>query len=281
VSNNSNNRDDGVYFTIKEVADQVGVVPATIRNWEKSGVFNAKRSPSGYRIYTMEDIDLLKRVHHLSVNENMGMTAIARFINAGFYNNRPKSEANEEPVSKKLISQKWKTCRIERGYSLEDVASSIDISSSYLSKIENGLANVSFEILKRLASFYGENILYYLDNETDNERMLVRKGTGDIFSIGLEGVAVESVVALKQHTLSVMVYTVEPGSGRTLDTGHSGEEFVHVLAGRIKFQADGSEFMMNKGDSITFRSHLPHGWQNCGRSEAKLLWVYTPLIGDL
>ncbi|MDR3171133.1 MAG: helix-turn-helix domain-containing protein [Treponema sp.] len=75
-------------------------------------------------------------------------------------------------------SDKWKNCRLARGLGLEDVAMAINISPSYLFKIENERPNVSLDILQRLADFYGENLLYYFD-EVENERHLVKKGTGE------------------------------------------------------------------------------------------------------
>ena len=272
--------EDGVFFTIKEVAEQVGVVPATIRNWEKEGVFTAKRTPSGYRIYTLDDIDKLKTIRHYSKEESMGMSAIRRFCSAQRPSNTVKSADDRSVVSKKLLSQKWKEYRIQRGYLLDDVANEVGISSSYLSKIENGQANVSYDVLQRMAAFYGENMLYFINTEEEDDCYLVRQNEGKAFSIGIEGVAIEPLIALKKHTLSAMLYTVEPGAGRDTNEGHSGEEFVHVLAGRVKMEVNGQECVMRSGDSITFPSSAPHGWRNCGKSVAKILWVYTPLVGD-
>ena len=267
--------EDGVFFTIKEVAAQVGVVPATIRNWEKEGVFTAKRSPSGYRIYSVEDIDELKTIRRYSKEESMGMNAIRRFTNAQMPEVYAQTADERPSVSKKLVSQKWKDYRIERGYLLDDVANQIDISPSYLSKIEHGQANVSYDILRRLAAFYGENILYFIHNEVEEERHLVRHNEGEVFSIGIDGVSVESLVALKKHNLSAMLYTAEPGAGRASEKGHAGEEFVHVLRGRVKMEIGGQEYIMRTGDSITYQSDVSHGWRNCGKTDAKILWVYT------
>jgi len=47
-------------ITIKKAARFLGVHPATLRNWEKKGLFMASRDLSGYRRYTMEDLIHLK-----------------------------------------------------------------------------------------------------------------------------------------------------------------------------------------------------------------------------
>ncbi|MEK7194579.1 MAG: MerR family DNA-binding transcriptional regulator [Patescibacteria group bacterium] len=42
-----------IYFSIKEAAEILGVTPLTLRNWDKSGKFPARRHPmNNYRVYT-------------------------------------------------------------------------------------------------------------------------------------------------------------------------------------------------------------------------------------
>lgn len=272
-----NINDDELYFTINQVAKQIGVVPATIRNWEKHGLFVARRTESGYRIYSMNDIERLRSIKTYSKDENISINAIRKMYVPYIENSLPRKADSDVEVSKKLISQKWKDYRLNHGYLLEDVAREIDISTSYLSKIENGQANVSYDILQRLAAFYGESILYYV-NDSERENHLVRKGEGESFSIGIDGISIESVSGLKKQTLSSMIYTVEPGSGRFSPSSHSGEEFIHLLSGKIQIKVGDEEYQMKAGDSLSFRSLESHSWFNNGRSIARILWVYTPLV---
>jgi excisionase family DNA binding protein len=53
----SNLRD---FITIREAADLIGVSPATLRNWDRSGKLKAVRNPMNrYRLYRREDLDAL------------------------------------------------------------------------------------------------------------------------------------------------------------------------------------------------------------------------------
>ena len=65
------NHEDNMTFTINQVAKILGVVPATIRNWEKSGLITTKRSASNYRIFTIDDIELLKKIREYSIDKHM------------------------------------------------------------------------------------------------------------------------------------------------------------------------------------------------------------------
>lgn len=269
--------DDGVYFSIREVAEQVGVTPATIRNWEKKGLFVPNRSGNGYRQFSFGDIDVLRRIKQRAKNSLL----VSDLMRMGLGISRPATalQREESGVSRRLLSNKWKESRLERNYSLEDVAKAISISPSYLSKIENMQANISLDILKRLAEFYGENILYYIGSASE-ETNLVKKGEGDRLSIGIAGVDIESITALSDFAISAMVYHIQPGSGRQDISAHSGQEFVHVLSGSIRFTlGDDRVFRLQKGDSLSFRSSEAHRWYNNTAKPASLLWIYVPVEG--
>ena len=46
------------FIIIGQAADIIGVSPATLRNWDRSGKLNAVRNPANrYRLYRREDIE--------------------------------------------------------------------------------------------------------------------------------------------------------------------------------------------------------------------------------
>ena len=47
-------------LTVKEAAAMLGVSSLTLRNWDKSGKFEAKRHPlNNYRVYKLADVESL------------------------------------------------------------------------------------------------------------------------------------------------------------------------------------------------------------------------------
>ncbi len=198
--------EDETYFTISEVAKQIGVVPATIRGWERAGLFSSKRALNGYRIYNFDDIYLLEQIRKRSKRQGLDMQGIRQLYRNGGVAFSP--DGGEVVVSRKLLSEKWKEFRQQRGFLLEDVAKAVGISASYLSKIENLQANVSLNVLQRLADFYGENLLYYV-KESEEGSPLVKRKQGEMMNVGIPGVSVESVVFSSGSTLSALIYPVE------------------------------------------------------------------------
>jgi DNA-binding transcriptional MerR regulator len=57
---------EGVGLPIREVAERTGIAAGTIRMWEQRyGFPEPARTPSGYRMYTEQDVDALRRVSTL------------------------------------------------------------------------------------------------------------------------------------------------------------------------------------------------------------------------
>jgi DNA-binding transcriptional MerR regulator len=54
------------YFTITEVADQLGVNPSMLRYWEKEfRQLHPRTNARGKRFYTARDIEVIRRIHEL------------------------------------------------------------------------------------------------------------------------------------------------------------------------------------------------------------------------
>ena len=55
-----------LYWTIGEVAEQLGVNTSLLRYWEKEfGTLRPKRTNKGDRLYTQEDINTVRTIHEL------------------------------------------------------------------------------------------------------------------------------------------------------------------------------------------------------------------------
>jgi DNA-binding transcriptional MerR regulator/quercetin dioxygenase-like cupin family protein len=255
-------------LSIREAAKEIGVVPATIRNWEKRGIIASKRIENGYRVFNHADVTRMRGLKRYSKENKMSINAASMIISRG------GEETGPGPAMGALRSEKWRQCRLERGFVLEDVAKSVQISPSYLHKIENKQTNVSLDILQRLADFYGEDLLYYIADARSDQH-IIRKGGGEQIEIGLRGVSVWSLIAMSKFSLSVLLFTAEAGAGRANFHSHHGEEFLHILSGKIHFTLLNTEYVLSAGDSLSFRSSDSHAWFNHEKKEARILWTYT------
>jgi quercetin dioxygenase-like cupin family protein len=48
------------------------------------------------------------------------------------------------------------------------------------------------------------------------------------------------------------------------------------MEGTLRISIAGEQHVLKPGDSLSFKSHLPHRWDNIGEGEAKVLWTLSP-----
>lgn len=75
----SKQRTNSMFLSRKEAAYHLHVSMDVLRNWEMNGLLTVKRKQNGYRIYTDEDIRLLKIIRSLRC-ANYSLAAILRML---------------------------------------------------------------------------------------------------------------------------------------------------------------------------------------------------------
>src|SRR5574344_41830 len=76
------NKNVKVYFSIKEVATQVGVTESTLRFWEKEfPLLKPKTSPNGVRQYIEKDIEQIKLIYNLIKVRGFKIAAARKYMN--------------------------------------------------------------------------------------------------------------------------------------------------------------------------------------------------------
>src|SRR5580698_6637590 len=68
-------------FRISEVSKMLSVSSSTLRQWENAGLTHPKRTKSGYRTYTRDEIERLKSIQHLRFEKNLNVDAIRHLMN--------------------------------------------------------------------------------------------------------------------------------------------------------------------------------------------------------
>src|SRR6267143_5375057 len=68
------------YLKIGDVARRVGVSPSVIRSWESLGLTRPRRTESKYRLYSPEDVKVLKRARFLRKVRGLNAPAILQML---------------------------------------------------------------------------------------------------------------------------------------------------------------------------------------------------------
>ena len=255
------------YLKIGDVARKVGVSPSVIRSWESLGLARPHRTQSKYRLYTAEDVKLLKRARFLRKERGLNAAAIVQLL---------KREGKVHPVADGnagAIGGHLRRLRSKRGLSLAQVAEAVGISVGFLSALERSQMGASVGTLRKLARFYKTNILDFFD-ASENGRRQVRPAERKVLEAGA-GVRME-LLAWGNTVMEPHLFRIAPEAGSGDPYTHEGEEFIYVLRGELEITVDGQEYRLKPGDSFYFESATPHRWKNPGRKETLVLWVNTP-----
>jgi DNA-binding transcriptional MerR regulator/mannose-6-phosphate isomerase-like protein (cupin superfamily) len=263
-------------FVIREalkigtVARRLGISTSLLRAWEKLGLASPVRTGGNYRIYTDEDLRLLRRAVYFRRVRGLNAPAILdRLRQEGLLNHRSTSSAPGQP----LIGAHLRKLRLQRGESLATVAEGVDVSVGFLSNLERSQSGASIGILRRLAQYYGLNILdFFGDGHAASP--LIRPGERRVLKSG-EGVQME-LLAFGKITMEPHLFRVAPGAGSRERYSHEGEEFLFILNGRLVIFLENDEYRLRAGDSFYFDSKTPHRWHNPGKKETTILWINTP-----
>ncbi len=256
------------YLKIGEVARMVGISPSILRTWETLGLIAPARTESRYRLYTHQDVKLLKRAQFLRRARGMNAPAIVHLLKTqGLLRGRRRPKA--APVGVPL-----RRLRLKRNLSLAAVARSTGISVGFLSAIERGHMSASVATLRRIARFYNINILALFDPSEANPHH-VRPAERKVLEAG-SGVRME-LLAWGNAVMEPHLFRIAPGAGSGEAYSHEGEEFLYLLQGRLEIALeDGETYRLDEGDSFYFESTMHHRWSNPGKKEAWVLWVNTP-----
>src|SRR6266513_2049375 len=71
--------DRGV-FMISVAAELAEMHPQTLRMYEARGLITPKRSPKGTRLYSQEDVDLLRRIQEMTAELGLNLAGVERVL---------------------------------------------------------------------------------------------------------------------------------------------------------------------------------------------------------
>jgi DNA-binding transcriptional MerR regulator/quercetin dioxygenase-like cupin family protein len=256
-----------LYLKIGDVARMVGVSPSAIRAWENLGLTRPQRTESKYRLYSADDVKLLKRARYLRRVRGLNAPAIVQLLKRdGLLKASRDNGAG-------ALGARLRKLRVKEGLGLAPVAKATGISVGFLSAIERSQMSASVGTLRKLAKYYRTNILDFFD-AADSSSPLVSPHKRKVLEAG-PGVRME-LLASGHTVMEPHLFRIAPSSGSGESYTHEGEEFLYILRGRLNIALEKTEYQLKTGDGFYFQSSTPHHWKNPGKTETWVLWINTP-----
>ncbi|MFF4568576.1 helix-turn-helix domain-containing protein [Streptomyces sp. NPDC001410] len=172
------------------------------------------------------------------------------------------------------VAPQLRALRRRNGLTLEAAARSAGLSPAHLSRLETGQRQPSLPMLLALARIYGTTVSELLGETVADRDAVVRAadmepthaGGWTYFQAGAPG-----------RGMQALRVRVPYGTQGDIVRVHPGEEWLHVLKGRLRLRLGDTEHLLTPGDSAHFDSLTPHRLAAEDHDGVELLFVHTLL----
>jgi transcriptional regulator with XRE-family HTH domain len=173
------------------------------------------------------------------------------------------------------LGAKVAAARAERGWSLAQLAQRAGLSPAAVHKIEKSGMTPTIASLMKIAAALGKSVSFFVDEPSTPDVIVVRADErADVYTskTGLELKNISGRYGPFEIAGAEAVAEPFADSGPA-PMNHPGEELVIVTEGEMVFTIDGARHALSAGDSIHFRTRLPHSWANPSDKPARAIWL--------
>ena len=173
------------------------------------------------------------------------------------------------------IGAKVARARSERGWSLAQLAQRSGLSAAAVHKIEKSGMTPTIASLMKIAAALGKSVAHFVDEPETPDVMVVRNDERARVYTSKQGLDLRN---LSGRYGPFLIHGADAAVEPLAESGpepmsHPGEELVIVHEGRMVFTVDGEHYEVGAGDSIHFRTLLPHSWRNPSAHPARATWL--------
>ncbi|PKN33451.1 MAG: hypothetical protein CVU61_13430 [Deltaproteobacteria bacterium HGW-Deltaproteobacteria-19] len=178
------------------------------------------------------------------------------------------------------VGQRLKKLRTAQGVTLQEVSDKTGLSVSFLSLFENGKSGISLANLQKILKLFDSSIHDLIDT-TEDERVVKYEDAKAIISDNDDVKIYSLVKKARNKKIWAGLFIMEPGASIG-DFQHDGEEFSHVIQGKIEViltdPASGrvEKYIITEGDTIYHPSTFLHKYTNLSKQKTIFLAAVTP-----
>jgi len=174
----------------------------------------------------------------------------------------------------RLIAQRLKDLRAERGWSLDELARRSNVSRATLSRIENAEVSPTASVLGKLCAAYGLTMSRLMHMVEDDFAPLIRRSTQSVWTDPTIGFRRRSVSPPAQTLAAeALECTLEPGARITYDhPPRSGlEHHLLMIEGQLEVSVDRRTYELRAGDCLRYQLYGPSAFATPDQCAAKYI----------
>lgn len=172
---------------------------------------------------------------------------------------------------------KLRTIRKQQGFTIRKLAEEAGVSVSQISQIERGQVIPTLELFWKLCQVLQMPLNYFFeDDHLDQENIVVRKNNRRQIHFPNSNVAYHLLSPYDNGYLQFLLIEIEPGEvHEPKQIAHAGEECGFVQSGQLTVWLGDQKYVLEEGDSIQFRSSIPHRFINESLEKSISIWAMT------
>lgn len=170
-----------------------------------------------------------------------------------------------------------KALRLQRGWTLDELAERAGVSRAMLSDIERDAKNPTIKVVCQIAETFGYTVSQLLGEDEPTARTIAvtRRDERHVLIEPQTGVERHLLApGFVQRGLEIIMYVIPPGQTGSFPAHRPGTmEHITVLKGSLKYSVDDVEGILEAGDSIFFTADLTHDFYNPGTEPSHFFLV--------
>jgi transcriptional regulator with XRE-family HTH domain len=195
--------------------------------------------------------------------------------------NSPDLEAGDDAQAglERQIGEQIRELRVIKRLTLQQLAEMVGVSVGYLSQIERNRSKLPIGTLRRICDVLGVHMSWFFPSTPsgppEERAFIVRARNRRSMSFTGLGINEQLLSPSLSGPLELLMSTIEPGA----DSGeytHEGSEAGVVIRGSMELWINGQYFLLDEGDSFSFKSTERHRCRNPGEVPTQVVWVITP-----
>jgi transcriptional regulator with XRE-family HTH domain len=175
-----------------------------------------------------------------------------------------------------MVGQKIKERRISMDMSLRELGSQTGLSASFLSQVENEIADPSISSLQKIARALKVPMFTFLDRDGQPEQ-LVRHNNRRHLSFPNPHVRFELLTDdLNRQMAGFLIHLKAGESHQAQQLFKSTEEMIYVISGQMEVQLIGNTYHLEPGDTLYYEVFQLVSYTACGEEDLQILCIISP-----
>jgi transcriptional regulator with XRE-family HTH domain len=174
-----------------------------------------------------------------------------------------------------MVGRRLRKLRKFRGLTLVDVADAVELSSSFISLVERGQAEISLGRFLRLADFFDISSSDLLREAFDESGPVIEPlSAGQHVDRG-QGITYR-VLSQPHMAIQVVHVKFQPQSQFADALTHAGQDFCIVVRGSVTLMYGDTNYDIRAGQSVSYVAATPHFFLNRADRVAEMVGIVGP-----